>query len=275
MEGDILSELNVQQKTQIYFARTYRHLKPDNKERWFYLLGCILPCLVLLLSFYTKISYALAVWVKRAFTAFIPESSLGIAFGEFLPFFGGVYYVEIPIVMPSIQEAAINIAVTLVLLYICFHHVRISKGGTPISIFFCMILLTHLIASIFFMFAKDFFPYSATDFSGLYIKQQVSIWLSLLVLTGLFTGVLGYGSVVGRLITFFGIMVYSFVFGCVRYLAFMYIISTESILYMATLFFTLGPLFDFLYLVSFYGLYINSQIKRFNQGEGRLNWHWL
>lgn len=270
-----MSELNVPQKTQIYFARTYRHLKPNNKERWLFLLGCVLPCIVLVLFFYTKISYVLSVWAKQALTAVIPESFLGITFGEFLPVFGGVYYLQIPSTMPSFQEVSLNLAVTLLLLYICLLPIKNSKGGTPISIYFSMILLTHLVASIYFLFAKDFFPYSATEFSGLYIKQQVGIWISFLVLSGLITGILGYGSFIGRLATFFGTMLYSFVFGCVRYLTFLFIITKASSLYMATLFFTLGPLFDFLYLVSFYGVYINSQIKRFNQGEGRLKWHWL
>ncbi len=270
-----MSAQKVGQKTQIYFSRTYRHLKPDSKERLFFLLGCVLPCLVCFLFFYTKISYLLANWVKGALSVAIPESSLGIAYGEFLPLFGGVYYVRIPSTMPSFHEVTINLAVTLLLLFICFLSSRNSKGGRPLSIYFAIILLTHLVASIFFMFAKDFYPYTATQYSELYIKQQVSIWLSFLVLSGLITGMLGYGSIAGRLITFGGTMAYSFIFGCVRCLASLFIISKLSSLYMATLFFSLGPLFDFLYLVCFYSIYINAQIKRFDQGEGRVKWHWL
>lgn len=266
---------NERQKTQIYFSRPYRHLMPDSKERWFFLLGCVLPCLVFFLFFYTKISYLLAIWVKDALSFAIPESSLGIAYGEFLPLFGGVYYVQIPSIMPSFQEVTINLATTLLLLFICFLPSRNSKGGTPLSIFFAIILLTHLVASIYFMFAMDFFPYSATEYSELYIKQQVGIWLFFLILSSLLMGMLGYGSIAGRLTAFLGTMAYSFVFGCVRYLTSMFILSKVSSLYMATLFFSLGPLFDFLYLVFFYSIYINAQIKRFDQGEGRVKWHWL
>lgn len=266
---------NVRQKTQIYFSRPYRHLKPDSKERLFFFLGCVLPCLVGFLFFYTKISYLLAVWVKESLSTVITESSLGIAYGEFLPFFGGVHYAQVPSTMPSFQEVAINLAVTLLLLFTVFLFSRYSIGGKPIYIYFTIILLTHLIASIYFMFAKDFYPYSATQYSELYIKQQVSIWLSFLVLSGIITGVLGYGNILDRLLVFGGTMAYSFIFGCVRYLASIFIVSKGSSLYMATLFFSLGPLFDFLYLVCFYSIYINTQIKRFDQGEGRVKWQWL
>lgn len=239
------------------------------------MLGCVIPCIVIFLYFYTEISYLLADWVRNTLLRTFPEKTLGIVYGEFLPFFGGIYYVYLPGTLPSFQEATINLAVTLILLLICLFASGKSKAGTPLTIYFAIILLIHLIASIFFMFAKDFYPYTATQYSELYIKQQVSIWLSFLVLTGLITGVLGYGSIPARLVAFWGTMLYSFIFGCIRYLASLYIISIGSSLYMATLFFSLGPLFDFLYLVCFYGIYINSQIKRLDQKEGRLQWHWL
>lgn len=266
---------NRELKTQMYYSRSYRHLEPDKKERLFFLLGCVLPCVVLFLLFYTEISYLLANWVKDTLLATIPESSLGIVYGEFLPVFGGIYYVQVPSAMPSFQEVNINLAVTLILLFMIFYISGKSKAGTPLSIYFGIVLLTHLVASIFFMFARDFYPYSATQYSELYIKQQVGIWLSFLVLSGVIMGILGYGRIAGRLIAFWGTMAYSFVFGCVRYLASLYIITTGSSLYMATLFFSLGPLFDFLYLVCFYGIYINVQIERFDQIDRRLDWQWL
>lgn len=270
-----MSEQKVNKKNQIFFSRAYRHLKPNKKERLLFLLLCVLPCLILYLIFYTKISLALAIWVKQELSTCVPGSSLSIAYGEFLPIFGGAYFVQIPSKMPSFQEIAINLVATLVLLCIVFVIAKKKKGGTSLTIFFAIILLTHLIACIYFMFASKYFPYSATQYSELYIKQQVSIWLSFLIMSGLLSGVLGYGKITGKLAVFFGTLAYSFIFGCVRCLAFLYIISKGSSLYMATLFFSLGPLFDFLYLVCFYVIHTNAQIKYYDQGEGRLKWHWL
>lgn len=263
------------QKTQIFYSRPYRHLAPDSKVRLFFLLACVLPCTILFLYFYSRISYLLAGWVNGVLTAAIPESSLAIAYTEFLPIFGGIYYVQAPGSLPSLHELTINLGATLLLLFICLFPSRKKKGGTPLSIYFTIILLIHLIAVIFFLFAKDFYPYSAVQYSELYIKQQVSIWLSFLVVSGLIVGILGYGSITGRLVAYIGTMAYSFLFGCVRCLVSMFIISKVSMLYMATLFFSLGPLFDFLYLVCFYSIYINAQVKRFDQREGRSKWHWL
>ncbi|QNB45470.1 hypothetical protein BR63_03540 [Thermanaerosceptrum fracticalcis] len=270
-----MSAQNLRWKTQIYFSRSYRHLKPNSKEQLFFLLWVVLPSLIIFLFFYTKISYLLAVWIKEALSLVIPVISLGIGYGEFLPLFGGVYYVQIPSKMPSFQEVTTNLVVTLLLLFICFFLIKSSKRGTPLLIYFAIILLIHLVAGTYFMFAKDSYPYSATQYSELYIQQQVGIWLSFLVLSGLITGILGYGSLKGRLVVFFGTMAYSFIFGCVRYLVSIFIVSKASSLYMASLFFSLGPMFDFLYLVCFYSIYINQQIKRLGQGEGRAMWHWL
>jgi len=51
---DILRVRNEALKTQIYYSRTYRHWKPNKKERLFFLLGCVVPCVVIFLFFYTS-----------------------------------------------------------------------------------------------------------------------------------------------------------------------------------------------------------------------------
>lgn len=266
---------NTIQKRQIYFSRAYRHLEPNKKEQWLFLLLFVLPSLILFLIFYTKVSYALSIWVKHALSACIPNSCLGIAYSNFLPVFGGIYYVQTQNLLPSDQEVIINLALTIVLLAVGLFSSRNKKGGTPLSIYFAIVLLLHLIACIYFTFAKEFFPYSATKYSELYMLQQVGIWMSFLVLAGLVTGIVGYGRIAGKLLTFLAIIIYSFIFGCVRYLTFLFIVSAASSLYMTTLFFSLGPLYDFLYLVCIYSIFINVQIKHFDQGEGRLKWHWM
>ena len=270
-----MSTQKAPQKSQIYLSRPYRRLKTKRRDRWRLFIGFLLPCLILFLFFYTQLTYKIAIWGEQILSPLIPESSLSIAYGKFLPFFGGIYYLQIPNTLPSLQEIIINILLTLLLLLISFLSLRKRKGGTPLTIYFSIILLIHLVSSLYFAFATELFPYSATQYSELYIKQQVGIWLSFLVLTGLLFGILGYGSALSRTIAFLGTMTYSLFFGFVRYLTFLLIVSKGSSLYMATLFFSLGPLFDFLYLVSFYGIYINLQIKSYNQGEGRLKWHWL
>ncbi|MGD9676945.1 MAG: hypothetical protein AB7V16_01095 [Vulcanibacillus sp.] len=264
-----------EQKSQIYFSRIYRHLLPNRVERWIFLLGGVLPTILLFLLFYSKITYMLAVWANQVFSLISPKNSLGIGYEEFIPIFGGVYYVILPNKMPIFSELVINVVVTLLLLFILYLLYKKNTGSTSLIIYFNIILLIHLISCIFFIFAEAYFPYSATVYSELYIKQQIGIWLSIMILAGVIIGILGYGSILVRFSFFLGIVGYSLVYGFVRYITFMFIISKGSNLYMATLFFSLGPLFDFLYLVGFYGIYIYSLVNYFNQGKGRLKWLWL
>ena len=260
-------------KQHIYLSRQYRRLMLDRKVCILFLLGCVIPSVIVFLLFYIDLTYFIAVKLRDVLSVFVRDT--GVSYGYFLPIFGGVYFVQMPTVMPSFTEVILNLAITLLLLCFCFFPTRGKKGGTPLTIYFALILLIHLVSVIYFLFAMDYFPYSAATFSELYIKQQVGIWLCFLILSGLITGILGYGNISGRILAFLGIMAYSLLFGTVRYLIFMFIISKASSLYMATLFFSLGPLFDFLYLVCLYSIYVNAQINYFNRGEGRLKWHWL
>jgi hypothetical protein len=127
---------------------------------------------------------------------------------------------------------------------------------------------------VFFFFGTSLFPYSATVYSELYVKQQVGIWLCFLLISGLVTALLGTGNVFLRIVTLVGIMAYSFVFGFVRYFVFMYIVSNVSVLYMAALFFALGPFFDFMYLVFIYGMYVEKIIDVYDSDKGRDVWQW-
>jgi len=118
------------------------------------------------------------------------------------------------------------------------------------------------------------FPYTASDYSDLYIKQEVSLWISYLIISGLITGFIGFKDILRKMIVMISIMLYSFLFGIVRYIFFLYVIHEFSILFMPVLFFTLGPFFDFLYFVFFYGIYVDKAVKRYASAKGRGQWEW-
>lgn len=106
------------------------------------------------------------------------------------------------------------------------------------------------------------------------MKQQVGIWLTFMVLVGLIVGFMGNKGFLFKLLTFVSIMAYSFLFGFVRYILFLYMIQQYSILYMALMFFVFGPFFDFLYLVAIYGFFINKMVKLYDSDKGREEWQW-
>ena len=160
------------------------------------------------------------------------------------------------------------------------HHRRGQEGqlvgakGKPVTIYLMLNLIVHLANCIYFIFAMDYFPYSATQFSELYMEQQMGIWITFIILTALVTGFLGNKGYVYRVIAFFAIMAYSFLFGTVRYIVFMFLVTRFSILYMAPMFFSFGPLFDFLYLVAIYSVFVNRMVKLYDSAEGRGEWRW-
>ena len=262
-------------RTKIYFSRTYRHFKVNYKEQLIFLFALILPSVLLFLLFYTEISRFIAEVSRFVFSAVFPANSMEITKSDFFPLFGGVYHLDLQSKSPTYNEIWINLALTLALLVVSFLAGRREKKRTPLPIYFSMILLIHLVSVVYFLFARYYFPYTAAKYSELYIKQQVVIWLALMIVSGFVLGIIGFGNIKRRILLYFGLIGYSFVFGIVRFITFTYIVSAGSSLYMASLFFTLGPLYDFLYFIFLYSIFVNKEIRYFGYGEGRYDWQWL
>ena len=73
---------------------------------------------------------------------------------------------------------------------------------------------------------------------------------------------------------FIGTILYSLVFGIIRYILFLYVLQRFSVLYMALMFFVFGPFFDFLYLVGIYSIFINKMIELYESQAGKDEWLW-
>ena len=70
------------------------------------------------------------------------------------------------------------------------------------------------------------------------------------------------------------LMVLSFVYGIVRYILYMIIISQFSYLFMASLYFAFGVLFDFLIMVGIFSLFIYMSGKKFQGKKRGRVWKW-
>ena len=257
-------------KKQIYYARSYRSLKGNRKQSILYLLLLVLPCLAALLRHYGDISAFVCRVAEGALGSMLPGVPLSLESGEFIPFLDRITYVVLPTTFPTTGFSIGNLAASLLLiiLFMC------SKKGrnTPPLIFLSIFLVVHTVNSAFFVFAADKFPYSAGEYSALYMEQQVGIWISFLVMSGLVTGILGSGRVFMRAATFACTMLYSFAFGLLRYILALYVVYRFSVLYIAAFFFALGPFFDFLYFVGIYGIFLDRMIEK-QRGEME-EWKW-
>lgn len=260
----------MEEKKSIYFIRTYRRLKKNIKGSILYICFLVLPVMVLFILNINNITRLMSQMAVKILGQIYPGTPLYIR-EEMFSILATIEYVELPTVYPEAAFILINFVMTL------FLAIFLNTGrrkGKPLSVYFFTMLLIHLINCIYFIFAANYFPYTSTQYSILYINQQIAIWLAFIVLTGLITGFLGSKALFYRILTFFSILFYSLIYGTIRYVLFLFVIQEFSMIYMALLYFALGPFFDFLYLVFIYGIYINKMIKIYDLGYGRGEWLW-
>lgn len=235
-----------------------------------YLCVLLLPALVLFVLNLNNITAFLCACAAEVLGQLFPGIPIYIVETDFEPL-GTISMMDLPTVYPEIGFVLLNFLAMLgIILLLCSG----KRRGKPLSIYFTLGLLIHMINCIYFIFAPNYFPYTAFDYSGLYMKQQVGIWITFFILSALMVVFMGNKGLIAKTLTFVCIMAYSFVFGAVRYIVFLYMIQKFSILYMAMMFFILGPFFDFLYLVAIYGIFVNKMVKLYDSDKGREEWQW-
>ena len=258
------------QKQRIYYARTYRHLAQNSVKNVLYFLLLILPALILYRLNLHRLTSFICVQGVRVLGRVFVGVPIGITSRTY-PVFGTVDFIDMPTVYPSFLFTLENLGVILAVMVLL---VTGKRKGHPTAIYLLISLLSHVVSCVYFLFATEFFPYEMVDFSELYISQQVSLWLIFILLSGLVTGFIGGRGYFYKCLTFLVTMAYSLCFGAVRYIVFLYVLYRFSILYMAVMFFVLGPLFDFLYLVGIYSIFVNKMTKYYDSSKRRGEWRW-
>lgn len=258
------------EKEKIFYSRSYRRLKVDKFKTSLYFLVIVLPSLVLLLLNISNISSLMSYLGIKVLGKYFPGIPMQIV-GSQLTSLIRLEHIELPTVYPSIGFSFLNLLVTLALILFVNSGKRKEK---LISIYLTVAMTIHLINCIYFIFAANYFPYSALGYSDLYMKQQLAIWIMFIILTGLLTGFFGGVGFTYKIFTFLGTLSYSLIFGIIRYILFLYIIQKFSILYMAPMFFVFGPFFDFLYLVGIYSIFVNKMVELYDSTRGSGEWIW-
>ena len=259
----------ITEKKQIYFARTYRHLRMNRLETILFLVLLVVPALIVLLFFYDELAFAMSNFAGYAFKA-AGLSEVQMASSTFIPGLGPSYYLKIPNVQPGYGLILGNLAAALFLVWLFSTGLR---KGKPVSVYLSIVFLIHIMTCVFFLLGRDLFPYTASDYADLYVKQEIGIWITFLVLIGLVMGILGRGGILRRMLTVVCLMAYSFLFGAARYIVFLWVLSKFSVLYMPLMFFALGPFFDFLYFVAIYAVCTNSMIRMYDS-KRKGDWTW-
>ena len=179
-----------------------------------------------------------------------------------------VHLVGVTGTYPSPLSCLINSIVSLCVVVL----LPMVRKGKNTAVFIVFLAAINFVSALFFTFWPSAFPYTGTDFSELYVKAEMSLWLFVPVILGV--ALLPLPSrVVPKILVIVGTLIYSVIFGTLRYAAFLLVIAKLSFIYAALLFFAFGPLFDFVYIVSIYCFYTARLSHRLKRDEAI--WKWL
>ncbi|MDR3348381.1 MAG: hypothetical protein LBO03_02040 [Acidaminococcales bacterium] len=254
-------------KLVILYHRSYRKLPGSTKIFLLHFALLALPLSLSSLFFYPEITEKICVIAKNVLDPYYYADSVSVLSRKYIEGIGPLFYVQVPASYPSYLFSLGNAVVTLFLLAVL---PNIEKFK-PFLIFSLILCTVHIVSSLYFLLFPAYFPYTGGDYSQLYMLQEISIWIFMPVIMGLAVLPMPVSIFLKALVMVF-IYLYSLLFGLVRYIVFLMIVSKISMIYMALLFFALGPLIDFIYAVGIYTLFVNRIAK--NLAEDFSLWRW-
>lgn len=255
-------------KDRIFYHRSYRTIPDGRAGAALDLLALIVPLELLLLIFHEQLLNGVISAARWVLDRCGIETI--VAYDRFLPFLiKSVPVLDTPAVFPSSQFAMVNLIVAL-LIVLFLPLVRFIPR--PLTVYVVFVSLLNVCSAVFFLLVPERFPYDIFAFSSLYMKLALGLWLLLPILLAVVLNPLP-GRTIGKFTVTSLTLVYSILFATVRYAVFVYLMTRFSVLYMAAMFFTLGPFADFVYVVSIYSIYLNLlALKLKKQPEA---WQWL
>jgi hypothetical protein len=253
-------------KSLIYYHRAYRKITGSG---WLFLVELVvitLPLSILVLFAYPYITEQMSRITQAVLSSYYLPGTVKVIVQSFI--LGNVSIVSVPGTNPSALVSFVNFVISLVLIVFLPY----TKRGRNIAIYIVFLAVINLVSALFFTLSPSEFPYTATEFSELYIKTEISMWLFIPLILGMAFLPLP-ASILPKLLLIVFALVYSVIFGTLRYTIFLFIISKFSVIYMALLFFAFGPLIDFVYIVGIYCFYTSKLAKKLKGSE--TVWKWL
>jgi hypothetical protein len=255
-------------KNRIFYHRSYRKLEQHSLLR-VALMFLVLVFLVdfFVIFFYPEITMGISKITANFLATTMPGKLIEIVPKNYV--YDNVYVVTLPGRYPTIK---LSIIVTIVSLTFFFVAIYLKRVIEPKLVWLIFISFINLVAALFFIFFAGYFPYDMEIFSEMYIKTEVGIWIIIpFILT---IALLPFPiKLLKKLMVILLTLFYSIVFACVRYIVFLYLLRNTTYLFMALMFFLLGPFLDFIYIVGSYSLCLSSVGKQ-TQKKMEL-WNWL
>jgi len=252
-------------KTIIYYHRAYRKI---TRSGWLFIVEmaalCVPLSLIILFGF-PLLTEPISILSRAVLAPYYPSGIVQIMEKDFL--WEKISVVGLPGTFPSDTVLIINLIASL-FLFLFLPKVKIGKN---IAIYFFFLAGINLVSVLFFIVQPWPFPYTAVDFSEFYIKSEISMWLFIPFILGMAFLPLP-SPLLPKILLIVLTIIYSVIFGTLRYIIFLFVISKFSVLYMALLFFAFGPLIDFVYIVGIYSYY-NSRLAMTLKGNESV-WKW-
>jgi len=150
--------------------------------------------------------------------------------------------------------------------------IAVTRFPRLFAAYIVFVSIVNAVSAAFFVLVPMDFPYDIGTFCMLYIGTEVGLWMLIPVILAIAL----YStptSLYSKVLFIVFNVAYSIIFGTVRYLVFLSALQDYSVLYMALFYFLIGPLFDFVYLVGFYTLYVSNLSELIQHSFRR--WKWL
>ncbi len=258
-----------EKKNVIYYSRDYRHL--DVSAFWYIIqfVFILIPVVWLYLRSYSRISYFVADFSADMIHK-ITGNTTSILDTGYFKYFGGVSYVDMAGKHPSFTLSFFSLLISLFLIIVFSLQ---QNNRKPLMIFITIGLYIHACSSAYFLVFGYKFPYNIDSYSVLYMKQQIVVWLMIMIVYWISTSLITK-MVVYRLLSFIALIITLFIFGIVRYILYMIILAKCSYLFMASLYFTFGVLFDFMVMVGVFAIFIRQASRKYNNKNGGGMWKW-
>jgi hypothetical protein len=251
-------------KSLIYYHRAYRKITGSGRSFLIEMILISVPLFLLILFGYPLITKAMSNIAQGMLSPYYSEV-IRVLSKPFL--LGETSYIGINGLLPSTPESIVNIIISLFLVILLPR----AKRNKNIAIYFVFLAAINLVSSIYFALVPHKFPYTLTDFSELYIKSEIGMWLFIPFILGMAFIPLPAPFFPKVMLIAFTIL-YSFIFGTFRYIVFLFILSKCSMIYMAVMFFAFGPLIDFVYIVGIYSYYNSKLAHSLKSNESVWKW---
>jgi hypothetical protein len=252
-------------KSQIYYHRAHRKISFSWTTLFIEFFLFIPVCWLLIITVYPSLTRLASQFLLEWGAPLHPVSTSSLTEKAFM--FGNVATPDIPGRYPT-PQLTYAVFILSVLVIFLVTKIRIPK---PVAIWVIFVCLVNLVSALFFTFFPAYFPYTVQQFSELFIKTEITIWLFVPVVMEASLLPLPSSKITKFLAVLFSLL-YAMAFGVVRYVLFVQILVKFSYIFMTVLFFCFGPFIDFIVVVGVYSFYVSLISKKINQDLRVWNW---